>query len=194
MPRRQMAMRPPRSPERQATAAQPDRRALLGTIVAPHGVRGLVKVRSFTDNPSDIVSYGPLQDAQGRNVELRLRGPTKGGLLAAVLGVNDRDAAEAMRGVKLYVPREALPATDDEEEFYYTDLVGLAVETADGTMLGRVKAVHDFGAGDVLEVVFEAGGSELLPFTREMVPVVDLAGGRLVVAGDGPADADAGAA
>ena len=174
--------------------AQPDRRVLLGTIVAPHGVRGLVKVRSFTDNPSDIVSYGPLQDAQGRNVELRLRGPTKGGLLAAVAGVNDRDAAEAMRGVKLYVPREALPATDDEEEFYYTDLVGLAVETADGTMLGRVKAVHDFGAGDVLEVVFEAGGSELLPFTREMVPVVDLAGGRLVVAGDGPADADAGAA
>ena len=194
MPRRQTAMRLPPSPERQAKAAQPDRRVLLGTIVAPHGVRGLVKVRSFTDDPSDIVSYGPLQDTQGRAVGLTLRGPIKGGLLAAVAGVEDRDAAEAMRGVKLYVPREALPATDDEEEYYYADLIGLRVETADGAALGRVKAVHDFGAGDVLEVVFEAGGSELLPFTRDMVPVVDLAGGRLVVAGDGPSDTDEGAA
>ena len=140
------------------------------------------------------MSYGPLQDAQGRAVALSLRGPTKGGLLAAVAGVEDRDAAEAMRGVKLYVPREALPATDDDEEYYYADLVGLRVETADGAVLGRVKAVHDFGAGDVLEVVFEAGGNELLPFTRDMVPVVDVAGGRLVVVGDGSTDADEGAA
>ena len=177
-------MRPPPNPDRQATAAQADRRVLLGTIVAPHGVRGLVKVRSFTDDPSDIVSYGPLQDGQGHAVALSLRGPAKGGLLAAVAGVEDRDAAEALRGVELYVPREALPATDDEEEFYYADLVGLRVETADGAVLGRVKAVYDFGAGDVLEVVLEAGGNELLPFTRDMVPVVDVAGGRLVVAGD----------
>ncbi len=187
-------MGPPRTPERQARAARPDRRVLLGTITAPHGVRGLVKVRSFTDEPTDIVRYGPLRDAGGRVIALSLRGPTKGGLLAAVDGVDDREAAEALRGVELYVPREALPATDDDEEYYYADLVDLRVETADGAMLGRVRAVHDFGAGDVLEVDFEAGGRELLPFTRDMVPVVDLAGGRLVVAAAAVAGGDDGAA
>lgn len=188
-----MAMRPPPNPDRQAKAARPDRRVQLGTIGPPHGVRGLVKVRSFTDDPTDIVSYGPLSDEQGREIALSLRGPIKGGLLAAVAGVDDRNAAEALRGVKLYVPRDALPATEDEEEFYYADLIGLAVETADGARLGRVKAVHDFGAGDVLEIKLDEGGDEMLPFTRDMVPVVDVAGGRLVVAAGDLAEPDDGA-
>jgi len=151
----------------------------LGTIVGPHGVRGAVRVKCFTEDPMDIDAYGPLCDAGARrHLELRVLGPAKAGVLAKVAGVTDRDAAEALRGFDLHVPRAALPPVEDPEEFYHADLVGLAVEQADGTMLGRIVAVQDFGAGPLLEVRGDAG-ELLLPFTREVVPVIDLAAGRV---------------
>jgi 16S rRNA processing protein RimM len=106
----------------------------------------------------------------------------KGQVLVRLEGVADRTAAEAMRGVRLYVPRDALPAMEDEDEFYHADLIGLAAVLADGTEIGKVRAVFDFGAGDSLELSHTATGKPLLvPFTREVVPVIDVAGGKVVV-------------
>lgn len=155
----------------------------LCTIQAPHGVRGLVRLRPHTDVPEDVAAYGPLQDRSGRAYILRLKGRSKGSLLAAVDGVADRDAAERLKGTDLYVPRDRLPATDDADEFYLADLVGLAVlRQDDGLTLGRVRAVPNYGAGDLLEVAPEGGGQTvLLPFTRDVVPEIDLAGGLVRV-------------
>ena len=155
-------------------------RVLVGAIAGAHGVRGAVRIRSFTDDPAAVAAYGPVFDEAGaRRLVLKIVGPTKGGVLAEIEGVRDRNAAEALQGVRLYVPREALPAPG-EDEFYQADLVGLAVETADGTALGRVRAVQNFGAGDLLEVERPDGSTVSLPFTRAAVPVVDIAGGRIV--------------
>jgi 16S rRNA processing protein RimM len=162
-----------------------DERLLLGEIVAAHGIKGLVKVRSFTEVPADIVAYGPLHDGAGREVNLSLKvsakgGPTKGGLLAAVPGVSNRNEAEALKGTQLFVDRAVLPDLEDgEDEFYHADLIGLAVELPDGTAFGRVKAMHDFGAGVLLEIQ-PATSSEsiMVSFDKAMVPRVDLAQGR----------------
>lgn len=174
-------------------AGAPDERLLhLGTIVGPHGVRGAVRVRCFTEDPMDIAAYGPLTDRSGRRrLELRVIGPARAGVLVKIAGVEDRDAAEALRGLDLFVPRSALPPLDDEEEFYQADLIGLEVTGPQGEALGRVAEVLDYGAGPILSVRGPAG-ELLLPFTREVVPVVDLAAGRLqavpppVVEPDGP--------
>ena len=165
-------------------------RICLGIMVGAHGVRGLVKVKSFTENPADVAAYGPVSDEAGRRSwHLQVTGPApgkspgkKGGdvLLVRLDGVKDRDAAQALHGTRLYVAREALPALAEEETFYHADLIGLAVEDAQGAALGRVKAVENHGAGDLLEVEGPGGESLLLPFTRAVVPQVDLAGGRLV--------------
>ena len=169
----------------------------VGEIVAPHGVRGLVRVRSFTADPNAVASLGPLTDADGRRTfGLTLLSPHRGQWLARVEGVDDRDAALALRGTRLHVDRAVLPPPG-EEEFYHADLIGLRAERADGSPLGVVRAVHDFGAGDVLEIVPPPGRggrtTMMVPFTRAVVPVIDLAGGRLVVEPpegllDGPAD------
>jgi 16S rRNA processing protein RimM len=161
-------------------------RVCLGEIVAPHGVRGLVRVRSFTEDPEALTRYGPLTDQAGvRRYALALLSPHRGQWLARVEGVADRDGALELRGTRLYVDRAALPPPDEDEEYYQADLIGLAAERPDGTAFGTVRAVHDFGAGDVLEIVPPPGsgaaGSVMLPFTRAAVPVVDLPGGRLVV-------------
>lgn len=156
-------------------------RLCLGVIVAAHGIQGQVKVKCFTAEPSSLVAYGDLTDAAGsRRFRLKIIGPTKGGVVAKLEGVADRNAAEALKGTELYVPRAALPEPA-EDEYYHADLIGLRVELADGTLLGRVLAVHDFGAGDLLEVTREGRTTIMLPFTRAAVPVVDPAGGRLVV-------------
>jgi 16S rRNA processing protein RimM len=158
-----------------------DDRVLLGEIVAAHGIRGLVKVRAFTDDPEQLTGYGPLFDADGRELKLQLRGPTKGGVLAAVDGVGDRNKAEALRGTRLYVDRTALPVAD-ADEFYHADLVGMQARLADGSVLGQIKAVQNFGAGDLLEVdLADRPGSVLVPFTSELVPVVDLDEGYVIV-------------
>ena len=154
----------------------------LGAIATAHGVRGLVKVKSFTEVPEDVAAYGPLTDAAGRrSFRLTLKGKAGGLLLAAIEGVADRTAAEALRGTELYVPRSQLPEPE-EETFYWSDLEGLLAMDAEGRAVGRVEAVLDYGAGPVLQLRLEAGGELLLPFAERFVPDVDLEGGRLVVA------------
>lgn len=187
-----MASHPERQPT--PTGADGDTAAgqfvLLGVIVGAHGIRGQLRIRSFTGEPAAIFGYGALlgkrRDTEaGRSLTLRPVGTAKGGkpkgdvVLATLDGVADRTAAEALKGLRLYVSRDALPALE-EDEFYHADLIGLVVDQVAGGRLGTVKAVHDFGAGDVLEVTREEGGTVFLPFTMAVVPVVDIAGGRLV--------------
>lgn len=163
-------------------------RLCLGVITGAHGVRGQVRVKSFTRDPSDLCAYGPLTDAAGRPIGLSLVGSAKGVLIARVEGVADRDAAEALKGVELHVERAALPEPE-EDEFYHADLVGMAAVLPDGTAYGVVRAVHDFGAGPVLEIRREDGSETMLAFTRETAPEVDVAAGRLTV--DPPAEIEA---
>jgi 16S rRNA processing protein RimM len=155
-------------------------RVCLGIITAPHGVKGLVRVKSFTAEPDAIAHYAPLEDDEGRPVGIAFIGAAKGVLLARVEGVGDRDAAERLKGLRLCLPRAALPPPEDDE-YYHADLLGLGVELPDGTRLGRVRAVHDFGAGGSIEIEREQGAPVLVPFTRAAVPVVDIAAGRIVV-------------
>jgi 16S rRNA processing protein RimM len=156
---------------------------LLGRLGAAHGVRGEIRLQSFTADPSAIAAYGPLFDASGRRrfVISSLRPAGKDMFVARLEGVADRNAAEALTGVELYLPREALPAPE-EDEFYLADLEGLRVETREGATIGVIAAVRNFGAGDLLEITPPEGGETvLLPFTRIVVPVVDIAGGRVIV-------------
>jgi len=154
----------------------------LGAVAGAHGVRGLVKVKPFTAEPEALLSYGPLFEEGGkRSFRLALRGKVKDQLLVAIDGVGTREQAEALKGLRLHVPRSALPPPEDPEEFYHADLIGLEAWTPEGTALGRVGGVQNFGAGDLLELVDEGGGVHLLPFTRSVVPEIDLALGRLTV-------------
>lgn len=154
----------------------------LGAIAGAHGIKGLVRLKSFTARAQDIAAYGTLQDAQGaRRFELALVGSSRGALIARVNGVDDRNAAERLKGEKLYVARDRLPPTA-AGEFYHADLIGLTAEQQDGTALGRIIAVHDFGGGPSLEIERAAGDSVLVPFTTHVVPAVDIEGGRVVVA------------
>jgi 16S rRNA processing protein RimM len=171
------------------------KRILVGEIGRPHGVRGLVKLRSFTADPDAIASYGPLTDEAGtRRIALTVLAEG----LGRIEGVADRDAAARLTGTRLYVERDRLPPAEDDE-FYLADLVGLAAATEAGQSLGTVRAVEDHGAGAFL--VLDGPPERMLPFTRAVVPVVDIAGGRLVVAlpeevvvqpqpGDAPGDAE----
>ncbi len=168
-------------------------RLCVGVITGAHGVRGLVRIKSFTEAPENLAAYGKLSDEAGtRSFEVSVTGRAKGALLARIEGVTDRDQAEALRGTRLHIARDALPPLEDEEEYYVADLIGLEAVDRAGRALGRVRTVHNFGAGDVIEVEPEAGGgpSRLWPFTRETVPEVDLAAGRLVI--EPPEELEAG--
>jgi 16S rRNA processing protein RimM len=157
-------------------------RILVAEIGAAHGLRGEVKLRSFTEDPMAVRDYGVLEGEDGtRTFAIEDLKPAKNGLIARLAGVSDRSQAEGLRGVKLYVPRDRLPVPEDEETFYYADLIGLAAVTSEGRTLGNVVAVHNFGAGDLIEVEAEAGGTVMLPFTAAVVPAIDLAAGRLVI-------------
>jgi 16S rRNA processing protein RimM len=159
----------------------PAKRVCVGVVAGAHGVQGAVRIKSFTADPKDVARYGPVEDEKGeRRFRLRLAGSAKGVVIARLNGILDRNQAEALRGLRLYLPRAALPPTADEE-YYHADLIGLDVALGDGTPLGQVRAVHDFGAGDTLEIERPAGPPAMVPFTRAIVPVVDLAAGRLVV-------------
>lgn len=160
----------------------PEDRVLLGEIVGVHGVQGQVRVRTHTGDPLDVTAYGPLTaEPGGRKLVLKDLREAKGGVvIAKVPGVADRNAAEALKGLRLYVPRSALPAPE-EEEFYHADLEGLRAELAEGGDLGRVRRVVNYGGGDMLEIDRAGGGSVLVPFTRAIVPLVDVLGGRVVV-------------
>jgi len=154
---------------------------LVGVVTAPHGVRGLVKVKSFTEEPSDVVAYGALSDQTGRKTfRLDIVGEAKGQLIVRMDGIADRNAAEDLKGQKLYIHRSALPETE-EDEFYHADLIGLQTVLADGRPHGVIKAVYDFGAGDLLEVALDNAGITYLPFTREVVPTIDLVAGIVTV-------------
>lgn len=156
-------------------------RVCLGAVTGAHGVRGLVKVKPFTGNPDDVAAYGAVEDERGdRRFTLAIAGRHKDTVIARFDGVTDRDAAEALRGTRLYVARSMLPAPEDGE-FYHADLIGLAVVGVGGESLGRVTALHDFGAGDLIEYVGGDGKARMLPFTEAAVPEVDVAGGRIVV-------------
>lgn len=161
--------------------AEADKRVCVGVITGAHGVGGAVRVKSFTAIPEDIARYGPLADENGRRrFALTLIGAVKGVLLARVAGIADRNQAEGLRGLRLYLPRAALPPPA-AEEYYYADLIGLAVALPDGTVIGQVRAIHDFGAGDVIEIMRPTAPPALIPFTRAAVPLVDLAAARLVI-------------
>ena len=156
-----------------------EERVCLGAIAAPHGVRGLLKVKSFTEQPENLAAYGPLSDESGnRKFELEILGRAGGLTLVRLKGVRDRDQAAALRGTKLFVARSALPPPQDEE-FYHADLIGLTVVSPSGEEIGKVKAVQNYGAGDLLEVHRPDGRGLELPFTKAVVPELDLAGGRL---------------
>ena len=161
-------------------------RVLLGVVAAPHGVRGLVRIKSFTDDPMKVAAYGPLSDEAGKKVyRVEALSAARGAVLARIEGVADRTAAEALRGLRLYVERTRLPDAG-EREWYEADLVGLAAVGRDGRDWGKVVAFHDFGAGPVMEV----SGGMILPFTDEVVPEIDVEGGKVVI--DPPAGLLAG--
>jgi 16S rRNA processing protein RimM len=153
----------------------------VARIGAPHGVRGEVKLWTFTEDRFAVTRYGPLRTQDGaRQFEVMQAREAKGHLVATLKGVATREDAERLNGVELYVAREKLPATA-EDEYYHADLIGLAAVTAADEPLGRVVAIHDFGAGDIIEIAPPHGATLLLPFTNAVVPSVDLAGGRVVI-------------
>jgi len=152
-------------------------RVCVGIVVGAHGIKGAVRVKSFTDQATDIGRYGPVEDeAAGRRWVLSVLGEAKGLVNVRLEGVADRNAAEALKGTRLLVPRDKLPQTG-EDEFLHADLLGMAAEAPDGAPLGTVKAVLDFGAGEVVELT----GGLMVPFTRAAVPLVDVAARRMVV-------------
>lgn len=157
---------------------EPEDHICVGAIAGAFGVKGEARIKSFCAEPKAIADYSPLTSQDGRSFDLTITRSVKEGFAAQLSGVPTREAAEALKGTRLYAPRDRLPALPDDE-FYHADLIGLSVVDTGGVNLGAVRAVHDFGAGDVLDIV---GGAKpiMLPFTRAAVPTVDLAAGRLV--------------
>ncbi len=159
---------------------------LIGVVVGVQGVRGQVRIKSYAAQPEDVAAYGPLQDKTGkRRFEVKAEGFVRGAVIARVAGVTDRDAAEALRGIELYIDRAVLPPVA-EGEYYQTDLIGLAVQDKAGSALGVVRNVFDYGAGPLLEIERPPGvGSVkktvLAPFTKAVLVSVDLAAGRIVL-------------
>ncbi|MGY3619908.1 ribosome maturation factor RimM [Bradyrhizobium sp. USDA 10063] len=153
----------------------------VARVGAAHGVRGAVKLWTFTEDPLAVKHYGPLFTKDGaRQFELAHVREAKDHLVATFKGVSTRDEAEQLNGLELYVPRERLPETDDDE-YYHADLIGLAAVTTAEQPLGKVIAIHNFGAGDIIEIAPSQGPTMMLPFTNAVVPTVDLAGGRVIV-------------
>jgi 16S rRNA processing protein RimM len=169
----------------------------VARIGAAHGVRGAVKLWTFTEDPLAVKHYGPLTTKDGaRKFEVATAREANGHLVATLKGIATREEAERLNGIELYIAREKLPATD-EDEYYHADLIGVAVVNAADEPIGRVTAIHNFGAGDIIEIAPPHGTTMLLPFTNAVVPTVDLAAGRVVIVlpdeidGDDPANADA---
>ena len=159
-----------------------ERWVCLGVIARPHGVRGLVRIRPFTEDARAIAAYGPLCDRKsGREFIVSVANVVKGMVTARIEGIDDRGQAEKLAGTELWVARAALPETANEEEYYHHDLIGLAAYHEDGAALGQVVGMENFGAGDLLELRMTDGRLVLVPFTRQCVPVVDLEGGRVVI-------------
>lgn len=152
----------------------------LGVIAGARGLTGELKIKPFSDDPLGFGAYGALHDGAGRRLVVRPRSMVKGMLMAMIDGITDRTAADAMRGTALYIERENLPEPD-EDEFYHADLIGLHAKGLDGTDFGIIKSVDDFGAGDVLELKGPVHGTLVIPFTRQCVPLVDLAAKQVTI-------------
>lgn len=157
-------------------------RICIGAIAGAFGVAGEVRLKSFCSTPADIAAYGPLTSEDGsQEFRLTLTRPVAGGLGARIAGVTTKDAADRLRGTGLYVPRDRLPSLPDDE-FYHADLIGLAAYDTGGGLMGKVSAIHNHGAGDIVEITpLTPGPALLLPFTRAIVPMVDLQAGKIVV-------------
>lgn len=157
-------------------------RILIARIGAAHGVRGEVRVKPFGDDPLSFCDYGPLETADGkRRLVVKSARLQKAMVVTRFEGIDDRNAAEALNGLDLYIPRDALPELDDEDEFYHTDLLGLEAVSPDGETLGKIVALPDFGAGTLVEIRPEGAASFYVPFTREAVPEIDLAAGKVTI-------------
>ena len=155
---------------------------LLAAVMGAQGLKGEVKVKTFTHQPDGLARYGVLHTRDGRNFTITAFRPSKEGeAVIAFAEVRDRNAAEAMRGTELFVARDALPPAD-EDEFYHADLIGLEARDSEGRLLGKVAAVHNFGASDVIELTRDDGDSVHLAFTKETVPHIHIADGYIVVA------------
>ena len=173
-------------------------RVCLGVVVASKGLRGEVRVKSYTEDPQDVAAYGPVSTDNGRMLKLTVTGSGKGVVIAKVDGVDDRTQADALKGLNLYVDRGALPPPG-ADSLYQADLIGLLVERIDGETLGMVTAFHNFGGGDVMEVENAGGQAVLIPFAETAIAEVDVKGRRILVTplpglfdGDGSGDLDAG--
>ncbi len=167
-------------------ASNPSNRLCVGQFAGAQGVRGLVRLHSYTGVPKDVLRYQPLHDEQGREFRLASGGQAPKGskgdvLVVRVTGVEDRDTAQALNGRRLYVDRAVLPDLGEADDFYHADLIGCLCVTEAGDRLGQVRAIHDFGAGDVLEVVNGPKGGFYLPFTKAVVPVISIAERRLTI-------------
>jgi 16S rRNA processing protein RimM len=157
------------------------RRVVLGVVTGAHGVRGQVRLRSFTGEPAGIAAYGPLDGSNGQRLEITRLTPHKSGFVASIAGIETRDQAEALKGVELSIDRARLPATG-EDEVYHADLIGLEVVGTGGRRLGTVAAVQDFGAGTLLELKLDGHKATcLVPFNRQCVPELDLEAGRVTI-------------
>jgi 16S rRNA processing protein RimM len=153
----------------------------IARIGAAHGVRGAVKLWTFTEDPFAVKAYGPLLTKDGaRSFEVATAREAKGHLVATLKGIATREEAERLNGIELYIAREKLPATD-ENEYYHADLIGLDAVNAADEPIGRVLAIHNFGAGDIIEIAPPQGATLLLPFTNAVVPTVDLTNRRVVI-------------
>lgn len=151
-------------------------------MIGAQGLKGAVKVKLFTETPGALAAYGPLEDAQGRRFTVTaVQSGKPGEAVISLSGIDDRSAAEALKGSELFVARDALP-DPGHEEFYHADLIGLEAQDGEGRVLGKIAGIHNYGAGDVVEIARPDGDSVLLAFTRETVPVIDITGGRVVVA------------
>ncbi len=168
------------------------KKLLMGRIGAAHGIKGEVRIQSFTEEPLALADYGPLStNKPGLVIEIEAARATTNVLVARLKGVTDRTQAEKLNGVELYVDRDKLPPTEEEDDFYHADLIGLDVRLSDGSVLGKVTAIPNFGAGDLLEVRDErTGDTYLYPFTKAVVPEVHIAEGYLVI--EVPIEADPG--
>lgn len=168
-----------KAPSSLSSAENP--RVCLGVITSPHGIRGAVKIKTYTQDPQNLTAYGPLTDETGKLYTIHIQDiRTTDSLTAVVDGVIDRNGAELLRGIHLFVDRDRLPKTD-EEEFYHSDLIDLTVKGVEGEKIGYVKAVHNFGAGDILEVVTVDRANYMVPFRKEFVPTVDVARKELII-------------
>lgn len=158
------------------------RDVLLAAVIGAQGLKGEVKAKLFTAAPDALPRYGVLHTGAGRKLKITAFRPTKAGeAVIAFEGVTDRNAAEALKGAELYVDRAALPETEDDE-FYHTDLIGLEARDSEGRVLGKVSAIHNYGASDVIELARPDGDTVLLAFSRETVPVLNIAAGYIMVA------------